>query len=913
MGLIFNGNGDVIKAVDGSLTVEGLDLGGSTNIEAGIGTFSGNLNVGGVLTYEDVKNVDSVGIVTARAGVRVTGGDILLTGGDGRKISFANDGSSHYFKMDNSFNGPVINGYGGIKFETNGTNERLRILSNGNVGINETAPDTKLVVSNGGTSSSASGGTLARIVGSGVARLDIVGGNSNHSILEFSRANLTAAGQITYTHSDNSLSFTVNGAQEKLRITSTGEVNVGGNYTQTTDKLQVSGNIRGTNLKANAAIYADASANTALYLHSTGTTGQSRIFLGDASTFQAGKIVYDHTNDYMMFGTGGAGAERMRIDSSGRIGIGTVTPSKALHVYKSNEHPLLLERGDSSNTQIELRTGGAIRGYWGCSTTANFMVYDNDTSDINFTVLQTGNVGIGIANPSNKLEISGGLVRCLGSASARFTANNGSAEGFIGFNSGTFHIGEASATTQIAAAGANYITMNTNSNERLRIDSSGRVLIGNTSNTGVAGHGVRIQSDAVGSNYATGALALRGTGGDFYAITMLGDSGNAWGMLPIFSSTPDRLSFGYYASSGSSNTSIFTIYADGKALINSGYLQAQDLQIGLAGDRYPIIQRAVASSGSQSLSITGGSGYSTNTASAHTPTDAKQGALIVLKAGNPTSDTFGGGIQYYANGHTSPNNPGSGNQHVFYTRSGANTYAERIRIEEGGRILINTPGTSINAHEQCDDVVIGNVSHGHDTGVTIVSGTSYNGWIAFSDGTTNSTRRRGAIVYHHPSDTMYLRTNNNQTALQISSDGEVTKPRNPAFSVRHSANQSVTTAGWTQKTFNTEMFDIGGNFSSNAFTAPVDGIYSFGWNQRFDSGNGNYFRIVLRVNDSTGTSYQHGHSIYRDDDGFHYVTLNLTSLLQLDAGDTVKAYAFSNTDTSYTLQPESVFWGYLVS
>ena len=35
----------------------------------GIGTIAGNLNVGGVLTYEDVKNVDSVGIVTAREGI----------------------------------------------------------------------------------------------------------------------------------------------------------------------------------------------------------------------------------------------------------------------------------------------------------------------------------------------------------------------------------------------------------------------------------------------------------------------------------------------------------------------------------------------------------------------------------------------------------------------------------------------------------------------------------------------------------------------------------------------------------------------------------------------------------------------------------------------------------------------------
>ena len=80
MGLIFNGNGDVIRAVDGSLTVEGLDFGGISNVNAGIGTFSGNLNVGGVLTYEDVKNVDSVGIVTARTGVKVLAGGLNVVG-----------------------------------------------------------------------------------------------------------------------------------------------------------------------------------------------------------------------------------------------------------------------------------------------------------------------------------------------------------------------------------------------------------------------------------------------------------------------------------------------------------------------------------------------------------------------------------------------------------------------------------------------------------------------------------------------------------------------------------------------------------------------------------------------------------------------------------------------------------------
>ena len=50
------------------------------------GTFSGNLGVGGVLTYEDVTNVDSIGVITARDGIRCTG---IITAS-----SFVGDGSS---------------------------------------------------------------------------------------------------------------------------------------------------------------------------------------------------------------------------------------------------------------------------------------------------------------------------------------------------------------------------------------------------------------------------------------------------------------------------------------------------------------------------------------------------------------------------------------------------------------------------------------------------------------------------------------------------------------------------------------------------------------------------------------------------------------------------------------------------
>ena len=54
-------------------------------------TFSGNVGVGGTLTYEDVKNVDSVGIITANAGIRVSG---IVTAVVGTAVTYYGDGSN---------------------------------------------------------------------------------------------------------------------------------------------------------------------------------------------------------------------------------------------------------------------------------------------------------------------------------------------------------------------------------------------------------------------------------------------------------------------------------------------------------------------------------------------------------------------------------------------------------------------------------------------------------------------------------------------------------------------------------------------------------------------------------------------------------------------------------------------------
>jgi hypothetical protein len=70
------------------------------NVNGTTGTFSGDVSIGGTLTYEDVTNVDSVGLITARTGVRVDAGGIEVSGG-GASItgvvtatSFSGDGSN---------------------------------------------------------------------------------------------------------------------------------------------------------------------------------------------------------------------------------------------------------------------------------------------------------------------------------------------------------------------------------------------------------------------------------------------------------------------------------------------------------------------------------------------------------------------------------------------------------------------------------------------------------------------------------------------------------------------------------------------------------------------------------------------------------------------------------------------------
>ena len=93
-------------------------------VVTGILTATGNVSIGGTVTYEDVTNIDSIGIITARTGIHIDD-SIVHIGDTNTKIRFPDADT--------------------ITAETGGT-EKLRITGIGSVGINSTAPTALLDV-----------------------------------------------------------------------------------------------------------------------------------------------------------------------------------------------------------------------------------------------------------------------------------------------------------------------------------------------------------------------------------------------------------------------------------------------------------------------------------------------------------------------------------------------------------------------------------------------------------------------------------------------------------------------------------------------------------------------------------------------------------------------------------------------
>jgi hypothetical protein len=153
----------------------------------------------------------------------------------------------------------------------------------------------------------------------------IVSGTASTSSLYLGDKDSINVGSLVYSNSDNSMRFNASGS-EQMRLTSTG---LGIGTSSPAYKLQVIG---ASNMQVNAA-----GTQQVLQLNNSDTTaGTQAVKLGfsSAGVTKASINAAVYGNDFMTFNVG-SDTERMRIDASGNVGIGTSSPIAKLDVFKT--------------------------------------------------------------------------------------------------------------------------------------------------------------------------------------------------------------------------------------------------------------------------------------------------------------------------------------------------------------------------------------------------------------------------------------------------------------------------------------------------------------------------------------------------------------------------------------------------
>ncbi len=456
----------------------------STGIVTAVGAnFSGNVSVGGVLTYEDVTNIDSVGIITARQGIFIDDSithigdtDTKIRFNSNDNISFETSGSQQLtIGLNTKIRFPAADTF---SVETAGA-ERLRITSDGDVLIGATSAvaNTKLTVEDSGT-------TLIRVSNTDDGTAGLVLRNTGTS--DWAILNQSA-----------NLRFQVAG-NEKLRITNTGLVGIGtSNPSQTLDIWSTNPVIRLTDtnpFEAGAYGQISQTGNVLQILADSGnTSGHGSVFFysyNDNDSFNTYRIS-DNVHQWYI-----SGVEKARLHSNGYLGIGTNIPQALLHL-----------QGTGGNTQgIYFKNGphDVVRQYFSNGNdNSDFVITYDGTGGAEITLEQTGNVILNESNggkvvigntavtPTNPLTIAGASASAILEIQ-RTSANSTGAVGAVNFTAIDGHsvaniyaLGDGDSdgahlifkTTSNAAENSPYGTA---TRERLRIKSNGYVGINTT-------------------------------------------------------------------------------------------------------------------------------------------------------------------------------------------------------------------------------------------------------------------------------------------------------------------------------------------------------------------------------------------------------------------------------------------------
>ena len=261
------------------------------------------------------------------------------------------------------------------------------------------------------------------------------------------------------------------------------------------------------------------SSRAMMLLKAGSNTANSQLRFGDQAADSAGRIMYDHSSNFMRFDTNEA--EKMRLTSAGRLGISTSNPLSALHVaggVDASPAAAGFHAGMSGNyAAIEMAgsDGGFIdfQDATDGNDHAGRIIYAHSDDTMKFstaggqrlTITSAGNVGIGTASPDRSLHIAGSEPSVVFENTGQGTdlktwriySNSSSLQ--VGTVDDAFSAGQnALEITRDNTDNITGIQFKTGaSSERMRLDgSSGTLMVGKTS-SGTTTAGFETQSSGL--------------------------------------------------------------------------------------------------------------------------------------------------------------------------------------------------------------------------------------------------------------------------------------------------------------------------------------------------------------------------------------------------------------------------------
>jgi hypothetical protein len=700
---------------------------------------------------------------------------------------------------------------------------------------------------------------------------------------------------------------------EAMRIDMSAGGNVGIGTDDPDGKLHIKGGASGSSYSADGADKLIIENNDSVAIDVRCPSGNQALIMFSDGTRSQGLIGYNHSNDSLRFSNSG-NLERMRIDSSGNVGIA----KSALTTWSSGYNALQVGGrgfvGAHSSSDLYVGQNASFNSGWKYESSVAASMTQHSGGKITHFVAPAGTAGNAISwntamdiTPSGIVDV--GVGATFGNNIHAKFGNNNDLDIYSDNNSSFIHetgsghlyIRGSMIILKSQADNDDYMKCTENGDVRLYYSNAEKLATTNT--------GVNVTGEATSSN---------GT----YGTKLTYSGGNQSGIIDTYGNHDLEFRVNNDRAMTIASNGDISFYED-TGTTPKLFWDASAESLGIGTDD-PLYLVDLANEGSTQS-------YNEYIRFGCQNTSGESGGLIWRSAHSNPYTKFSAKIAGIAEDNYFRLGLG------FYTGNNADASTnavERMRIDSSGNVGIGrSPTTDLDLYKSGQDVEMkieaatasthSYFTMRNDTGQQLhmrlggssVGGTTWAGLSGSKQASLEAQDCTSFTIGTHVAAPIHFVQARTTKAISIDTTGAVTMPAQPAFQVNAASQGSgIATSTHTTVTYNNEVFDQNADFNTTTyvFTAPVTGKYQLNaqvlW-VNWDSGASYYYLQVVTSN-RTYYDLRSGEASPGDP---QYTYGHVHVLADMDAGDTAYVSVYQAGGTVQTgWDNQSIFTGHLV-